>query len=219
MKPRIFTPALTVGVLLSIFTISANAATFGVRVVDESGMPVSGASVCFGLHGNYSQFGAQFTDTLGEATVDVPNIPFVVTVSKTRFSGARINEPARGFNLVKQVTLVEGNPGPRCKAGSTLAESEPSHVSIEKIDVRVSGSTVQLTPEASGNPTDYRLSASPDLESVEWRPFDVTVDIPESFATQDVVYLQLRQYAGTQNGWIESVSGVTTVQMPTAEDI
>lgn len=216
LKPRIFGSVITAGILLGIFASTASAATFGVRVVDAAGMPVQGASVCFGLHGNYRQFAALFTDSQGQATAEVPNVPVVVTISKTRFSGTRVSEPARGFNLIKQVTLVEGAPGPRCKAGSTLAENEPSHVKIENVDVHKAGNSVQLTPEASGDPTDYRLGVSPefDLNQIAWQPLDITVDVPDSLVSEDVVYLQLRRYLGTQNGWVESISRVAPVRLP-----
>ena len=66
----------------------AQAARFGVRVVDAFGEPVAGASVCVGLEGNYRQFGTAFTDADGLADMlEVPNVPLVVTVSKTRFAG------------------------------------------------------------------------------------------------------------------------------------
>ena len=73
-------------VLLGLSSLgSAHAAKFGVRVVDDLGKPVAGASVCIGLEGNYKQFGAMFTGADGNAIVEVPNVPLVVTVSKTRF--------------------------------------------------------------------------------------------------------------------------------------
>lgn len=103
-------------------SLSAEASQFGVRVVDDAGEPVSGASVCVGLPGNYKQFGALFTNANGMAMTDVPNVPLVVTISKTRFSGIRMREPARGFSLIREVRLSDGTPGPRCKAGSTIAE-------------------------------------------------------------------------------------------------
>jgi len=73
---------LVVSGLLLVASLPSHAATFGVRVIDESGKPVSGASVCM-----------------------------------------RVQEPARGFNLIKDMTLIEGIPGPRCRADSALASA------------------------------------------------------------------------------------------------
>ena len=218
LKSRIIAPALITGLVLSIVASLANTAhavTFGVKVVNETGVPVSGASVCFGLPGNYNQFGALFTDSDGQVTAEVPNIPFVVTISKTRFSGMRINEPGRGFNLIKQVTLTEGMPGPRCKAGSTLAESNQSSIKIIQTDVAANGSTVLITPIATGEPTDYRLSESPEsVEFANWQALDSSLEVPANMVDLDIIYLQMRRYANTSNGWLEARSSVVSVLLP-----
>lgn len=200
--------ALCAGLLL---TSTANAGQFGVRVVGLDGMPVSGASVCFGLPGNFRQFGAVFTDVNGQAVVDVPNLPIVVTVSKTRFSGMRLNEPARGFNLIKQVTLVEGTPGPRCKAGSTLADAGESSIHISQVQVLESSRATNLVPEATGEPTEYRVSTTPEFSSASWVKFDDSIRISNSMAQREKLYLQLRRYEGTNNGWLEARSRTATV--------
>ena len=218
LKSEIIAPALAAGLVLSIFASVANTAhavTFGVKVVNETGVPVSGASVCFGLPGNYKQFGALFTDSDGQVTAEVPNIPFVVTISKTRFSGMRINEPGRGYNLIKQVTLTEGMPGPRCKAGSTLAESDNSSIKIIETDVAANGRTVLITPLVTGEPTDYRLSESPEsVELANWRTLDTSLEVPANMADLDIVYLQMRRYATTTNGWLEARSSIVPVLLP-----
>ena len=218
LKPQIVTPVLAAGLVLSLLAgvaSTAHAVTFGVKVVNETGAPVSGASVCFGLPGNYKQFGALFTDTDGQVTAEVPNIPFVVTISKTRFSGMRINEPGRSFNLIKQVTLTEGMPGPRCKAGSTLAESEQSSIKIIETDVADNGRTVLITPLATGEPTDYRLSESPEsVEFANWQTLDSSLAVPANMTDLDIVYLQMRRYAETNNGWLEARSSVVPVLLP-----
>jgi len=192
----------------------ANAGQFGVRVVDEAGLPVAGASVCFGLPGNYRQFGAYFTDANGQAMAEVPNIPFVVTVSRTRFSGVRLNEPARGYNLIKQVTLVDGRPGPRCKAGSTLAESDTSSIKIRNVEVTADARSVSLNPDASGQPTDYRLSASGIFDASRWQPLDGQITVPGALAGLDEVYLQLRRYRSINGGWLEATSRPVRVYLP-----
>ena len=202
---------ISAGLLLHF---SANAAQFGVRVVDEAGLPVVGASVCFGLPGSYRQFGSDFTDADGQAIVDVPNIPFVVTVSKTRFSGVRLEEPGRGYNLVKQVTLVEGFPGPRCKAGSTMADNDL--VTIKSVDVAEIGSTVTLTPVATGEPTDYRLSLTPDFITGNWIKLNGSIRVPSTLAKNRIVYMQLRRYEAQENSWLEARSTSARVYLPSS---
>ena len=217
MKSITIAPALAVSLVLSMASGIANAATFGVRVVDDGGAPVVGASVCLGLPGNYKQFGALFTDAEGQAAAEVPNIPFVVTVSKTRFSGVRLSEPARGFNLIKQVTLSEGVPGPRCKAGSTLAENNESSIQILAVDVSVNGGTVVMTPLATGGPTDYRLSSSTDFLDAGWQNLSNSFEVPATLANLDIIYLQMRRYTDFDNGWLETQSAVSTVLLPIRE--
>ena len=210
--------AASAGVLMlgAFFSTAVHASQFGVQVVDESGVPVVGASVCFGLPGNYSQFGALFTDKEGQAIVDVPNVPFVITVSKTRFSGTRISEPARGFNLVKQVKLIEGIPGPRCRAGSSLADLSHSSIEITNVAVDVvAGRTTVLMPEAKGEPTEYRLSSSETFESEPWVRLEKQIALPGALAENDSVFLQLRRFQGKRNSWVEARSAVVTVYLPT----
>ena len=200
--------------LLSLAGVS-DAATFGVRVIDETGQPVSGASVCFGLPGSYKQFGAVFTDTEGQATASVPNVPFIVTVSKTRFSGMRLNEPGRGFNLIKQVTLTSGQPGPRCKAGTTLADADHSSIKISQVEVVENGSSINISPVSTGEPTHYRISSrTADVVNTPWQEFNGSFRLSASLANLEEVYLQLRRYEGTQSGWIEAVSRTATVYLP-----
>ena len=194
---------------------TSEAATFGVRVVDDGGMPVAGAAVCVGLEGNYRQFGTGFTDLDGRMSVDVPNVPLVVTVSKTRFTGTRTNEPARGFNLVREVRLFEGVPGPRCRAGSSVAEPGHAPILIRDLDIDTLGGTPTMRARVTGEPTHYRIGSDTDLESVEWQRFAGTMPVPGSLADEPTVYLQLRRYAGTPSAWLEARSDVTTVELPT----
>ena len=221
---RLFTASAAVkavflgGVCLASLVSTANAAQFGVRVIDETGEPVTGASVCFGLPGSYRQFGAVFTDSDGQAIAEVPNIPIVVTVSKTRFSGIRLNEPGRGFNLIKEITLTEGIPGPRCKAGSTLADYEPSSVVVDNVEVVVDNQSKILRPEASGEPTEYRVSSTPDIELSRWEDMKEDILLPSAMASESEVYLQLRRYEGTQTNWLEARSRVFKIYLPPAEE-
>lgn len=216
--PAAIKTALLGGVCLFALASSATAAQFGVRIVDASGEPVAGASVCFGLPGSYRQFGALFTDTDGQAMTDVPNIPFVVTVSKTRFSGIRLNEPGRGFNLIKQITLSEGTPGPRCKAGSTLADTNPSSIVVGHVEVLTDGQVPQLIPIATGEPTEYRVSDTPDIDFARWSSLNEVIQLPGAMASASEVYLQLRRYVGTQTGWLEARSSIVKVFLPPAEE-
>lgn len=194
---------------------TATASSFGVRVVDAFGQPVQGASVCIGLPGNYKQFGALFTDADGRAVVDVPNVPITVTVSKTRFSGMRMSEPARRFNFIKQVTLSEGVPGPRCRAGSVLAEE--SSIKVESLQVVEGVYSTLIQASASGSPNYYRVSATPEFFDADWQAFEETIALADNFTNRDVVYLQLRRYEGNSKGWIEARSKVVPVYLPVTQ--
>ena len=196
---------------------NAQAALFGVHVVDGQGQPVAGAAVCVGLPGNYKQFGALFTDNAGDATVDVPNVPLTVTVSKTRFTGTRMAEPARGFNLVKQVKLIEGVPGPRCRAGSILAGDDASQAPILKvkdIDISEGVYTTMLKPTVEGNPSHYRVSLDQNFGDAKWQRFAESIPLVGELSDHAAVYLQLRRYSGSSKGWLEARSDVITVRLP-----
>jgi len=204
--------ALAVTVIaVSTIAIPAHAAKFGVRVVDANGVPVAGAAVCVGLQGNYKQFGATFTDGQGQVMVDVPNVPLLVTVSKDRFTGLRTLEPARSFNLVKQVKLREGTPGPRCRAGSALAEGQPSVPSLLVSEIAVLGNVLQ--PVVQGKPSHYRVSDNSDFTGAKWKRYSANIALASNIASADKVYLQLRQRQGTAKAYIESHSDVMTVRL------
>jgi len=196
---------------------AAQAARFGVEVVDPGGQAVAGASVCVGLPGNYSQFGALFTDAQGRASVDVPNVPLVLTVSKTRFAAVRRSEPARGFDLVRQVVLSDvARPGPRCRADSSLAGPSIGlridDVTVLRDAQRGDGST-RLAISASGSPTHYRLSDSEDFFASPWQRFDSQVAVPDALNLANELYLQLRRYAGDDEGSLEAYSPTMTVSL------
>lgn len=193
-------------------SMSANAATFGVRVVDDRGQPVAGAAVCVGLPGNYKQFGALLTDASGNAMLDVPNVPLVVTISKSRFSGMRVSEPARGFNLIKEMTLSEGTPGPRCNAGQVVADS--SSIQIGSVEVMESAYSTTLTPSVEGEATQYRVSRTPSFSGAKWQRFQTSIALNSSLSDEDEVYIQLRRYTGDGKAWIEARSAVVTVKLP-----
>lgn len=194
---------------------SAQAASFGVRVLDENGRPVTGASVCIGLEGNHKQFGALFTDEAGIARTSVPNVPLVVTVSKTRFSGLRVREPARGFNLIKDVTLVEGVPGPRCRAESALAQaSHGSAIRIRDIDISEGVFSKLLIARVSGEPTHYRVATTRDFAGAPWQRYASSIPLTDQLADASTLYVQMRRFVGNARASVESRSDVTTVSLP-----
>lgn len=204
--------AVALAAFIGSLAPSAQAAVFGVRVVDDTGAPVAGAAVCVGLEGNYKQFGAMFTDSTGTATVDVPNVPLLVTVSKDRTSGIRMSEPARGFNLIKQVRLLEGVPGPRCRAGSSLAKPGVEEILIDNVNVREGVYSTTLSTSVRGNPSHYRVSDNEDFSEAKWRRFSTTIttsDYPEA----EILFLQMRRLEGTAKSWLEARSNVVEVRM------
>jgi len=207
--------ALSISVLaLSAISVSAQAAQFGVRVVDANGVPVAGASVCIGMQGNYKQFAATFTDQQGRVSVDVPNVPLLVTVSKDRFTGMRTTEPARSFNLLKEVKLREGTPGPRCRAGSVLAEHKPGVGTIVVTDIAIDGGASKtLSPTVSGAPNQYRVGSSEDLEGAQWKRFSSEIALGGALSDEEKVYLQMRKFAGTSKAFLEYRSDVMTVRL------
>ncbi|MBX2884104.1 MAG: hypothetical protein KTR32_29385 [Granulosicoccus sp.] len=218
-------------VMLCLTAGSANAATFGVRVVSESGEPIAGAAVCIGTHGNYRQFASQFTSTSGEVTVEVPNVPLVVTVSRDRFSGIRLAEPARGFNLIKEVKLLDDVPGPRCRAGSMLVDngSDAGSLGVDDVFIKsaagatvIAGeastefSTLSLIPSVTGYPSHYRLSDSASFSDSEWFEYTAAaISVPEDLQRTKSVYLQLRRYFERDTGWIEARSDIVSFELPT----
>lgn len=193
-------------------SLSAEASLFGVRVVDADGEPVSGASVCVGLPGNYTQFGALFTNAEGMAMADVPNVPLVVTISKTRFSGVRMNEPARGFKLIREVRLYDGIPGPRCRAGSTIADG--AAIKVDNVHVIEAASATMLEFSVSGEPSHYRVATSSEFDGARWLDYRSSIVLPVPLAQQGQIFLQMRRFEGTSEAWLEARSEVVEVLMP-----
>jgi ribosomal protein L11 len=205
--------AVTLLAVIGVSSPSLHAATYGVRVVDFDGVPIAGAAVCVGIQGNYKQFGALFTDATGTAQVDVPNVPLIVTVSKNRTAGIRITEPARGFNLIKQVKLIDGIPGPRCRADSSLADAPGiEQIRIADIDIREDAFSMTLRPNVSGDPSHYRVSDKADFTDAKWRRFSTTIPLTE-YSDAEMVFVQMRRLEGTAKSWLESRSDVVTVRL------
>ena len=193
-------------------SLSAEASQFGVRVVNGAGEPVSGASVCVGLPGNYKQFGALFTNADGMAMTDVPNVPLVVTISKTRFSGIRMSEPARGFALIREVTLNDGIPGPRCKAGSTIATG--AAIQVDDVHVIEAANSTTLELNVSGGPSHYRVATTSEFDGARWQAYQPSIVLPMSLTRQGQIFLQMRRYKGTSGAWLEARSEVVEVHLP-----
>lgn len=198
---------------LSVLALPAHAAKFGVRVVDDNGVPVAGASVCVGLQGNYKQFGATFTDSQGQVMIDVPNVPLLVTVSKDRFTGIRKTEPARSFNLIKEVQLLEGVPGPRCRAGSVLADKPGVGIVVSDIAIAAGENSTTLSPTVSGDPSHYRVSTTKDFEGAAWKKYSNQIALNNSFVDSGKVYLQMRKQSGNSKAFLEARSKVLTVRL------
>ena len=200
---------------LAVCGTSVHAGTFGVHVVNEVGDPLPGVAVCVGLQGNFRQFGALFTDTAGNATLDVPNVPLVVTVSKNRFTGTRLFEPARGFALMRQVELREGVPGPRCRAGSSLADTSgiPGMI-VKDIDISGSQSARLLKPRVDGSPSHYRISARRDFDGVSWQPWEPAINLSAALSNSRQLFMQMRNRSGIEDAYVESLSDVITIVMP-----
>lgn len=215
-RKLILLPLLTI--VLGLASANAHAAKFGVRVVGADGMPVPGAAVCIGTHGNYKQFGAFFTSSEGDVMIDVPPVPLVVTVSKNRFSGVRLDEPARRFNLVKTVKLHDGVPGPRCRAGSSLADSDNSGggvngLQIGDVGIRDTAFNLALVPTISGNANSYRMSRTKSMDNAKWQSLSSRSIMIDPNMLGSMVYLQVRRYKQVNGATLEAHSNVVPVNL------
>ena len=202
-----------VAALMCLLGTSAHAAKFGIRVVSPDGQPIAGAAVCIGTAGDYKKFAALFTSVDGDVQVDVPPVPLVVTVSKTRFAGTRLSEPARNYSLVKIVELQDGIPGPRCKAGSTYVDaSEGNDLRIRDVAVRDNAVNVQLVPELNNSANHYRLASSNKLDNLGWRKLPSAIAVDQNLLGGKV-YLQVARIASVKGGRIEAHSNVMPVDL------
>ncbi len=194
---------------------TAQAEIFGVRVTNAEGKPLSGVAVCVGIQGNYKRYGTRFTDGSGTAVLDVPNVPLVVTVSKNRFTGTRMTEPARTFSLIKEVKLRDGVPGPRCKAESSMASlGNVPDLLIREIDISGSSSSRSLRPLVDGRPSHYRVSGNSEFVDQEWQVWTDEIMLSQALSGEKELFLQLRNRSGSDDAWVESVSDVITIVMP-----
>ncbi|MFT6301015.1 MAG: hypothetical protein ACI9XK_002767 [Granulosicoccus sp.] len=210
--PSIFT---VLGLMSAVVSTSASAAKFGVKIVNESGQAVEGAAVCVGMPGNYTQFGSLLTDESGLAMLDVPLVPFVLTVSKSQLGAIKMNEPARGYNLIKQLTLMQGTFGPKCNVVG-LVKSESS-VRISDVQITDNTFATTLKLQVVGEPTEYRIGRSSSFTGAQWKRFDTSIPLSASLSEENEVYIQMRRYKGLNKSWIEARSDIVTVKLPTFE--
>ena len=220
LTSRISTNTLTsmltvVGLISALASTPATAAKFGVKIVNESGQAVEGAAVCIGMPGSYRQFGSKLTDESGLAMLEVPRVPFVVTVSKDRVGGMAINEPARGFNLIKQVTLKEGSHGATCNVKGE--DTVQSSVRISSVDVSDNPYATTLTPSVVGEPNQYRVSRTSSFSDAKWQRFETSIPLTTSLSAANEVFVQMRKYKSVNKGWIEARSEAVNVQLITFE--
>ena len=211
---RLLAASLVLGLTLAGSTGAVQAARYGVHVVDGDGKPVAGASICIGIEGSFRRFGTMFTDARGRGElVDVPDIPLVVTISKTRFSGLRFTQPSRRFDLVREVVLEPGLPGPRCKAGSSLVANPPG-LDVLRVDVTGERDAATLLPEVTGQPSHYRLGFDRSFDGAVWQRFERSIAVPEALAGSEALYLQLRRLEGRPSAWLEARSDAFEVTLP-----
>jgi len=205
--------ALSLMALVASTPVSA--AKYGVKVIDESGQALEGVAVCIGMHGNYGQFGSMVTDASGIAMLEVPNTPFVLTVSKKHIGSVRVNEPARGFNLVKEVTLGQGFTSAACNVEAS--KNSESSIRISDIQVNDSAFATTLQPQVEGSPTEYRVSKTNTFAGAKWQRFDTTIPLSANLSEEDEVFVQMRRFMGDKKSWIEARSDVVNVKLPTFE--
>jgi len=216
MKTRTtkFVFSAAIAAMLMVATGAAHAAKFGVKVVSADGTPIAGAAVCIGTHGNYKQFAAVFTSADGDVIVDVPPVPLLVTVSKSRFSAVRLSEPARRYNLVKTIKLQDGIPGPRCKADSSMADAGVTSggPSISSVGIRDKAFNVSLMPRVSGGVNRYRIATSRSMKNASWENFTSEIVVDPRMLGK-TVYLQVAKVVQQQGASIEAHSNVVEVNL------
>lgn len=215
-KKNVLTSMLVMlGLVAAVLSTPASAAKYGVKIVNESGQAVEGAAVCVGLAGNQVQFGSTLTDASGLAMLEVPAVPFMLTVSKSRMGSMELKEPARGYNLIKQVTLKQGTAGPKCHVVG-LDRSE-SLVRISYVEVTDNAYSTTLTPTVIGEPTQYRVSRTDSFKDAQWKRFESSIPLSASLSEQDEVYIQMRRYKSVNKSWIEARSDAVSVKLPRFE--
>lgn len=199
--------------LTALITMSrADAASFGVRVIDEQGQPLAGAAVCIGTAANPGQFGAFMTAADGSARIDnAPAVPLRITVSKEAFQGVHFEEPIRNWNLMTDVTLLRDGEGPVCDisghADAQAADSERLKISYLNAFKSRAGYTIES--DIQGAPTHYRVSHRKDFAGAKWQPYQKAVTYRG--AAKDALYFQVKRFSGNTGSWLEARSAVADI--------
>ena len=203
--------AVCVGMLAGLVTMSrAEAASFGVRVVDEFGRSIDDASVCIGTTANNRQFGAFRTAEDGHVMIDdVPQVPLSVIVSKDNYQGVQFFEPVRNWNLVAEVTLLLDGEGPVCEQSVADVSEHNGRLIINTIHVSKNGGVYSIETEVDGNPTHYKISHREDLKGAKWMPYNKKFSY--NGKADGTLYFQVKRFSGKSNGWLEARSPVAGI--------
>lgn len=211
---RIFTNILMYGVVLGalIAASRAQAASYGVRVVDEHGTPLGNAAVCIGTQGVADQFGRFLTSEDGLVTLDqVPAVPLYIVVSKDKYQGVTFQEPIRNWNLIKEVTLLLDGVGPTCENASKPVKAVDGPITIKNLYATKKGASYTIDSEIEGKPSHYRVSVRKDFKNAKWQPYAKQISF--SGDAKGKLYYQVKRFSGTKNGWLESRSPVVNISV------
>lgn len=203
--------AACVGMLAGLITISrVDAASFGVRVVDEHGRGINDASVCIGTGANAEQFGTFKTAEDGHVMLeDVPAVPLNVIVSKDSYQGVQFFEPVRNWNLVTEVTLLLDGEGPVCEQDLVDTSEDNASLKINSIYANKTGSSYMIESDVAGAPTHYKISSREDLKDAKWKPYNKKITF--NGKANGALYFQVKRFTGKSNGWLEARSVVAGI--------
>jgi hypothetical protein len=196
------------------------AAELKVRVVDQrTGEPLHRAAVCLGTDADKEQFGAKRTASDGVAAFsDVPEIPLVLTVSKSPFRGYQSRPRAMSFNRTIMVPMPIGGLGPVCMAAAADADAPGRANSLSVSGFRINQDERQTTsPKVTmsfgifGTPTHYRASENPNFVGADWVPFQSSPSFQLSpGAGEKTLYFQVRRYSKVAGASMEALSEVVS---------
>jgi hypothetical protein len=204
---------LFVGLLTAFAGVSmVNAATVGVRIVDELGQPLSGAAVCFGTAANKEQFGSYITGVDGDIVLhDLPHVALILTISKEKYQGVEMHQPGRNWNLISEVMLLENGIGPVCKHDTFEVTDIKRGLEIQRLDVEKNRSFIKIGSQVTGEPSHYRVSQDKSFNGAKWLPYKKTVKYWG--AVQGSLYFQVKRFTGMKKGWLEARSYVANVSV------
>lgn len=189
----------------------AEAADFGVRVVDEYGQPIAGAAVCLGTAAQVDQFGTYVTSPDGHVLLnDAPRTALNIVVSKKDYQGVRFMEPLRSYNMVTEVTLLLDGEGPVCHSPELAQqEEEKRHLSIANLYASKNGSVYTIQSDIDGQPSHYRISTRKDFKDAKWLPYNKRVKFWGQ--TDGDLFYQVKRFTGGKTGWLEARSHVASI--------